>query len=76
MQYPTLTELNTGREMVDTFLGYDHTDRIGSGEFYDMRNLTGDRYPILSQREGRKVISRPAAAAGLIAGLWTGSAGR
>ena len=67
MRYPTLTELNTGREMVDTFLGYDHTDRIGSGEFYDMRNLTGDRYPILSQREGRKVISRPAAAAGLIA---------
>ena len=55
MKYPKLTELNTYREMVDVFKGYNHNLRIGEGEFYDMKNLSSDNYPILSPRPKRGV---------------------
>ena len=51
----TLQELNTSREMVDVFKGYNHNLRIGEGEFYDMKNLTSDSYPVLSPRAKRGV---------------------
>ncbi len=55
MKYPTLTELNTSREMIDVFRGYNHNLRIGEGEFYDMANLTSNDYPVLSPRPQRGV---------------------
>ena len=55
MKYPKLTELNTYREMVDVFKGYNHNLRIGEGEFYDMKNLSSDNYPILSPRSKRGI---------------------
>ena len=48
MKYPTLNVLETGRDMVQAFSGYNHNLRIGDGEFYDMKNLTSTHYPILS----------------------------
>ena len=57
MKYPTLNELNTSREMVDVFKGYNHNLRIGNGEFYDMTNLSSDNYPVLSTRPKRGVYS-------------------
>lgn len=53
MKYPTLSELNTSREMIDVFKGYNHNLRIGDGEFYDMKNLTSADYPVLSPRPQR-----------------------
>ena len=53
MKLPILTELNTTRDMIDVFKGYNHNLRIGEGEFYDMKNLTSDYYPVLSPR-GRR----------------------
>ena len=41
------------RDMVDTFLGYDHNLRIPEGAFYEMKNLSSDKYPVLSPRMGR-----------------------
>ena len=41
------------RDMVDTFLGYDHNLRIPEGAFYEMKNLSSDKYPMLSPRPGR-----------------------
>lgn len=55
MKYPTLTELNASREMLDVFRGYNHNLRIGEGEFYDMTNLTSADYPVLSPRPQRGV---------------------
>ena len=68
MKYPTLSEMETSREWTDAFGGYNHNLRIGNGEFYDMKNLTGDDYPVLSPRGKRgqfKVI--PTKPQGLIA---------
>lgn len=67
MKYPQLTELPTTREMVDVFKGYNHNLRISSGEFYDMKNLTSDFYPVLSPRKKRGVYAKPASPQGMIA---------
>lgn len=67
MKYPTLTELYTSREMIDVFKGYNHNLRIGSGEFYDMTNLSSDNYPILSPRQKRGIYATPNNPQGMVA---------
>lgn len=67
MSYPTLKVLPTSRDMVDVFRGYNHNLRIGDGEFFDMKNMTSDRYPVLSPRGQRGVYASPANPQGLIA---------
>ena len=66
MQYPKLRELESSRQMVDVFKGYNHNLRIGDGEFFDMRNMTSDYYPVLSPRGKRGVYALPAQPGGLI----------
>lgn len=53
MLRPTLNVINTSRDMLDVFKGYNHNLQISSGEFYDMKNLTSDYYPVLSPRSKR-----------------------
>ena len=67
MRYPQLRELPTSREMVDVFRGYNHNLRISNGEFYHMKNMTSDYYPVLSPRGKRGVYAKPASPQGLIA---------
>lgn len=59
MKLPELSELNTSREMIDAFGGYNHNLRIKDGEFYDMTNLTADDYPVLSPRHKRGIYESP-----------------
>ena len=66
MLYPTLKEMNISRQVVDTFRGYNHNLRISDGEFFDMKNMTSDVYPILSPRGRRGVYASPAAPGGMI----------
>ena len=66
MKYPTLAELNTSRELIDVFGGYNHNLRIGEGEFYDMTNLTSADYPVLSPRSQRGIYASPSKPQGLI----------
>ena len=67
MKYPKLKVLETSRQMVDTFKGYNHNLRIGDGEFFDMKNMTSDHYPVLSPRGKRGVYASPANPKALIA---------
>ena len=67
MRYPKLRVLETSRQMVDTFKGYNHNLRIGDGEFFDMENMTADYYPVLSPRGKRGVYASPNSPSGLIA---------
>lgn len=67
MKLPELSELNTTREMIDAFGGYNHNLRIKDGEFYDMTNLTSDDYPVLSPRHRRGIYESPTKPIGLIA---------
>ena len=67
MNFPKLRELDTSRSMVDVFKGYNHNLRIGEGEFFDMKNMTSDYYPILAPRGKRGLYAGAAAPRGLIA---------
>lgn len=53
MDYVRLAARSQTRDIVDTFLGYDRNLRIADGAFCEMRNLSSDRYPMLSPRQGR-----------------------
>ncbi|MBQ2917865.1 MAG: hypothetical protein IJE61_01355, partial [Bacteroidales bacterium] len=66
MRYPKLRVLQNSRQMVDTFKGYNHNLRIGDGEFFDMKNMTSDHYPVLSPRGKRGVYASPNSPNGLI----------
>ena len=66
MKYPKLRALQNSRQMVDTFKGYNHNLRIGDGEFFDMKNMTSDHYPVLSPRGKRGVYASPTKVNGLI----------
>ena len=67
MKYPTLYAKENSRQMVDIFKGYNHNLRIGDGEFFDMKNMTSDYYPVLSPRGKRGVYASPALPTGMIA---------
>lgn len=66
MKLSKLYELPTARTNVDIFKGYNHNLRIGDGEFYDMKNLSSDNYPVLSPRQKRGVYAVPNAPQGMI----------
>ena len=55
MYAPKLYDLEVGRDTIQEFKGYNHNLRIGDNEFYDMKNLTGKYYPLLSPRGKRGV---------------------
>ena len=67
MEYPTLYVKQKSRQMSDAFLGYNHNLRIGDNEFFDMKNMTSDYYPILAPRGKRGVYADNVQASGLIA---------
>ena len=67
MKYPTLYTKESSRQMVDVFKGYNHNLRINDGEFFDMKNMTSDYYPVLSPRGKRGVYATPNNPTGLIA---------
>ena len=66
MKYPKLRVTESSRQIVDTFKGYNHNLRIGYGEFFDMKNMTSDYYPVLSPRGKRGVYASPNSPNGLI----------
>ena len=66
MEFPTLNVKQKSRQMSEAFLGYNHNLRIGEGEFYDMKNMTSDFYPVLSPRAKRGVYVTPTSPNGLI----------
>lgn len=67
MRYPQLKVLPSSRQTVDMFRGYNHNLRISDGEFFDMKNMTSDYYPVLSPRGKRGFYVKPASPQGLIA---------
>lgn len=67
MQYPTLSENQTSRTMIEEFTGYNHNLRISEGESYDMQNMTCDNYPVLSTRTPRANIMQASRINGMLA---------
>lgn len=53
MHYPVLDAPKRKAVTIDAFGGYRHLPVIGENEFYDMENLTADRYPVAAVRKPR-----------------------
>ena len=66
MKYPTLPVRESSRQFVDVFWGYNHNLRIGTNEFFDMKNMTSDQYPVLSPRKARGIYAEPEQPQGMI----------
>lgn len=56
MKYPYISEIQQTRDVVDVFGGLNHTSNTQRGEFYNMKNMSSDSYPMLSPRKPRKAI--------------------
>lgn len=59
---PYLDEIELYRDVVSEFGGYNHNLRQGTNEFYDMKNMSSDVYPVLSTRNKRgrlRVFEKP-----------------
>lgn len=54
--YPQLPANEASRTFQETFGGYNHNLRISDNDFYDMKNMTGDYYPVLSPRRKRGAV--------------------
>lgn len=54
--FPIISDDNSSREYQEEFQGYNHNIRINDSEFYDMKNMTGDYYPVLSPRDKRSQL--------------------
>lgn len=56
MIYPKLNTVSSTRTMTSVFGGYDHRTVINEGDFFDMKNLSSDKYPIISNRRKRGIF--------------------
>ncbi|MDD3692592.1 MAG: hypothetical protein PHX02_01630 [Oscillospiraceae bacterium] len=62
MRLPFLQEIQTSRDMIQEFRGYNHNEVIKENEFYYMHNMSSSRYPVLSPRCKRGIgdaITKP-----------------
>ena len=55
--YVTIPESSAVEIVTDVFGGYNHNLKIDDGEFYDMKNLTSDYYPLMGNRDTRSIIA-------------------
>lgn len=53
------------KQQEQAFYGLDHNAFVKSGYFYDMRNMTGDQFPVMAPRKGRVKVHTIAAPNGL-----------
>lgn len=50
MQLPKLEGKTGSTELNRRFLGYRHVDAPDEGAFYEMENVTSERYPLMAPR--------------------------
>lgn len=65
MKMPKLQGLTRERQMISSFGGYHRAQRISEGEFYDMKNMTSDHYPVLASRDPRRIVPREGTVGGM-----------
>lgn len=57
MFLPRLMATRRVKRSVNAFGGYRHDSRAGAEQFYDMENLCADRFPLLSTRKKRALLT-------------------
>lgn len=67
MKLPRLSGSRPTEDILISFKGYNCTEQAGKGEFADMENMTGERFPLLSPRRARGTVRTLEKANGLMA---------
>ena len=57
VKLPQQTPSAKSIQMTSAFYGYNHNEIINDGEMFDMQNMSGDKYPVLSIRKKRGIAS-------------------
>lgn len=57
MYLASLKQKYKTKEMVTTFKGYSHREVIGDGEWYEMTNMSARKYPAITTRPKRQIVS-------------------
>jgi len=57
VKLPQQTPSAKSIQMTSAFYGYNHNEIISDGEMYDMQNMSGDKYPVLTIRKKRGITS-------------------
>ena len=58
MRFPQLYETTQYRDMTTVFGGYNHQISCKEGQFFDMKNMTSNYFPILSPRQNRGIVKK------------------
>ena len=66
MKFPYMDEVTRYREMTTNFGGYNHQLSCQDGQFYDMKNMTSQYFPILSPRDARGIVRRLTSPQGIL----------
>lgn len=64
---PSFAYEETSREVTDVFLGYNHKLKIADGEWYNTKNLSSEKYPVLTARKRRGYVKALSTPGGLLA---------
>ena len=66
--YATSNSGRKRRNMQNVFAGYNHNLVIDESQFYEMKNMTSDYYPVMSPRDKRGIIDQFTNPQGLFGG--------
>lgn len=53
LRFPTLSKISAKKQSINGFKGINQSLYVGYNEFADMKNMSGDYYPVLSTRKKR-----------------------
>lgn len=67
MNLPSLDIVQKQAQSITDFQGYNHNIVINENQFYDMKNITTDFYPVLTQRRPRGTVKKIGKPNGLFA---------
>ncbi len=56
MEFPIMNEVNQYRDMTSVFGGYNRQLSCAEGQFYDMKNMTSQYFPVMSPRPHRGIV--------------------
>lgn len=57
MEFPVLEPVSPDCRLLRSFGGYCHRPQAEIGEFYEMQNMSGDQFPLLSTRKPRASLT-------------------
>lgn len=59
MIMPQVSSESTSVDMISQWNGYNHNISVNDGDFYEMKNMSSDRYPLASTRDRRGSCAFP-----------------